>query len=251
MSVLTNPSEVAREVLRLLAVRRIPPTPDNYQTLYNEIAGLTNEPPPFPEKQCRGLIEGIDRQRPEQLRLVRELEQATANKAWDDIQTSLLTQLNREPPAWATLIGELLRQWETHHSGLTTSKKREAVDHVLSSAGQDQEILFNRLSGLIGSWGQQGRADAEMALVDEISGTVAETAPLAVAPETKQSAPNEFIGELRELFAFTLEAAIATQLVDFPELSKESTRLAQEIRSAKNIRNLKKILDKLYTDNSI
>lgn len=245
MPVLTNPSEVAREVLRLLAVRRITPTPDNYQTLYNEIAGLTNDQPPFPEKQCRSLIEGIDRQRPEQLRLVRELEQATANKAWDDIQASLLTLLNREPPPWATLIGELLRQWETHQSGLTTSKKREAVDHVLSSAGQDQEILFNRLSGLIGSWGQQGRAEAEMALVDEISAPLNESEPLTVPPQAKPSSTNEFIGELRELFAFTLETAIATQLVDFPELSKESSHLAQEIRSAKNIRNLKKILDKL------
>src|SRR5574340_1286740 len=34
-----NPTEVARETLRRLALRRIAPTPDNYQTLYEEIAG--------------------------------------------------------------------------------------------------------------------------------------------------------------------------------------------------------------------
>ncbi|OJW74868.1 GGDEF domain-containing protein [Thiobacillus sp. 65-1402] len=36
---LANPTEVARETLRRLALRRIAPTPDNYQTLYEEIAG--------------------------------------------------------------------------------------------------------------------------------------------------------------------------------------------------------------------
>lgn len=36
---LSNPTEVARETLRRLAMRRIAPTPDNYQTLYEEIVG--------------------------------------------------------------------------------------------------------------------------------------------------------------------------------------------------------------------
>ncbi len=36
---LDNPTEVARETLRRLALRRIAPTPDNYQTLYEEIVG--------------------------------------------------------------------------------------------------------------------------------------------------------------------------------------------------------------------
>jgi diguanylate cyclase len=36
---LDNPTEVARETLRRLAMRRIAPTPDNYQTLYEEIVG--------------------------------------------------------------------------------------------------------------------------------------------------------------------------------------------------------------------
>ena len=35
-----QPSEIARETLRQLAMRRIPPTPDNYLMLYNEIAGI-------------------------------------------------------------------------------------------------------------------------------------------------------------------------------------------------------------------
>lgn len=247
MPALTNPSEVAREVLRLLAVRRITPTPDNYQALYNEIAGLDSDTPPFPEKQCRGLLDNLERQRPEQLRLSRELDQAVTDKDWESFQATLLAWLNREPPAWAALIGELLRQWETRHNGLTTSKKREALDHVLSSASQDVDILFTRLNGLIASWAQTGRAGADMELVAEFPETAETSSTITptVFPEETPSPANEFLAELRELFAFTLETAIATQLVEFPELSLEATHLAGEVRQARNTRTLKKLLARL------
>lgn len=249
MPALTNPSEVAREVLRLLAVRRITPTPDNYQALYNEIAGLDNDAPPFPEKQCHSLLDGLERQRPEQLRLSRELDQAVTDKDWEGFQATLLAWLNREPPAWAPLIGELLRQWETRHNGLTTSKKRDALDHVLASASQDGDILFTRLNGLIASWAQTDRAGADMELVAEMpdgetTSTSARPSPTANSEETPSPA-NEFLAELRELFAFTLETAIATQLVEFPELSQEATHLAGEVRQARSTRTLKKLLARL------
>ncbi|MEW5968223.1 MAG: diguanylate cyclase [Pseudomonadota bacterium] len=41
---IANPTEVAREALRRLAMRRIAPTPDNYQTLYEEIVGKSSAP---------------------------------------------------------------------------------------------------------------------------------------------------------------------------------------------------------------
>src|SRR4030065_743979 len=41
---LSNPTEVARETLRRLAMRRISPTPDNYQTLYEEIVSVPAAP---------------------------------------------------------------------------------------------------------------------------------------------------------------------------------------------------------------
>ncbi len=34
-----NASDVARDVIRQLAARRMPPTPDNYSMLYAEISG--------------------------------------------------------------------------------------------------------------------------------------------------------------------------------------------------------------------
>ncbi|MFN3396994.1 MAG: hypothetical protein ACK4ZS_00500, partial [Sulfurimicrobium sp.] len=39
MPAFTNPADIARETLKLLSARRIAPTPENYQTIYHEIAG--------------------------------------------------------------------------------------------------------------------------------------------------------------------------------------------------------------------
>ncbi|MES2741301.1 MAG: GGDEF domain-containing protein [Pseudomonadota bacterium] len=39
-----NPAEIAREAFRQLATRRLAPTPANYRTVYNEIAGIAEEP---------------------------------------------------------------------------------------------------------------------------------------------------------------------------------------------------------------
>lgn len=47
-----SPSEIARETLKLLATRRLPPTPDHYQALYDEVAGTTSAPA-FPSAQLR------------------------------------------------------------------------------------------------------------------------------------------------------------------------------------------------------
>ena len=39
-----NPADIAREAFRRLATRRIAPTPDAYRGIYNEIAGIADEP---------------------------------------------------------------------------------------------------------------------------------------------------------------------------------------------------------------
>lgn len=52
---MSQPSEIARETLRLLAQRHLPPTPDNYRTLYQEIAG-TNRPGAVTAPEPRDLL---------------------------------------------------------------------------------------------------------------------------------------------------------------------------------------------------
>ena len=71
-----NPFEIARETLRLLAARRTAPTPDNYLTIYHEIAGTKVVGNVFPEPQLRALANTLPKESPDQLRLARLLDEA-------------------------------------------------------------------------------------------------------------------------------------------------------------------------------
>ena len=84
---LDNPTEVARETLRRLAMRRIAPTPDNYQTLYEEIVGVPSAPPADPNAPSAatalsGLVMDLNRQYPELAAPVETLNQAIRKGDW-------------------------------------------------------------------------------------------------------------------------------------------------------------------------
>lgn len=242
MATLSNPFEIAREALRLLAVRRIPPTPDNYLTLYQEIAGIKPAAEPFPEKQLRALTNSLPKSTPDQMRLSRQLEEALKNANWDDYKTRLIDFIEAlavtQKLAWSDLISDLLRQWDAKHIGLTAARKRESLEHVLVGSGGNPENLFNRLQSLLRSWGQGQGRDLEQGSPAEIADTATSAAPLTTSADDLQP-------ELRQLFAFTLETAIATLLVENTQLTADAVHLAKDIRGANNPAQMQEFLTRL------
>lgn len=88
-----NPSELARETFKLLASRRLPPTPNNYQALYDEIAGI-NSAPAFPEGPLRQIARVLPGQTPAQKRLLGMFESAVAANDWAAMQGVLVGYAN-------------------------------------------------------------------------------------------------------------------------------------------------------------
>ncbi|SMB24350.1 Diguanylate cyclase (GGDEF) domain-containing protein [Sterolibacterium denitrificans] len=247
MSKPTPPSEIAREVLRQLAARRQLPTPDNYAALYNEIAG-TAAAEAFPEKPMKALAAALPRATAEQAKLTRQFEAAVAEKSWNGIKDALLAlaaPATNEPLQWSPLIRDLLTQLERNHANLTSSRKRESLEHLLQSTSAP-ELLHARLQSLLRAW-LQGSAAEEFALVEDPAADaagVASTADAALAPAADLSpvlqsgSPPESASvssatlnrNLREWFATLLDDSINTLLTDVPELAAEASQLAREIR---------------------
>lgn len=242
MTTPSNPFEVARETLKQLAARRIAPTPDNYLTLYHEIAGTRPAGEGFPEQQLRSLAAALPRSSPDQLRLARQLDQAVKAANWGDYRSSLVdfvtTLAEAQKLAWADLIADLLRQWEAKHHGLTAARKRESLEHILASSGANPEILFQRLQGLLRAWGQGKEGEASILPPDCPPPEIPEDLPATASPADQ-------LLHLRELFSFTLETAIATQLIESPQLAAESRALASDIRKASGTQQLQAFLARL------
>ena len=224
-------SEIARETLRQLAMRRVPPTPDNYRTLYHEISG-TAAIEAFPERALKTIAAGLPKTAPEQLRFGRQFEAAIAEGTWDGVKTSLADLLAKSaaaPPNWSGLIRDLVSQHEIRHAGITAAKKREALDHVLSASGTP-DVLFGRLQSLVRTWSQSGTAEAA---------TVESAAEEGAAAGGKSVAATRQIGaELQELLATLLDDALGTVLSEAPDLTREATGLATDIRAAQTTEQL-------------
>ena len=219
MSNPSTPFEIARETLKQLAVRRIAPTPDHYLTLYHEIAGSDPAQSSFPQHHLRALTAALPRNSPEQLGLIRRLEEHIKNSNWEGYRGTLCDFLNGLIEAqkinWSELISQLLQQWDARHQGLTSARKREMLEHVLNASSSNPETLYGRLQSLLKSWGE--------GLTGEF------TATNINVTTSEQNASEGLDAALKNLLAFTLETVIASQLAHEPRLAAEAHRLATEV----------------------
>src|SRR3989339_234113 len=146
MATPTSPSEIARETLKALAARKLPPTPDNYAQAYLEISGVAQEP-----SGAVAVIEHIAQhlalESPPNSAASQALKQSIATQNWEQCQNELqklllpatqkeLSQSKAEPAPellWSGMIRDLLRQIDTPHKGITMTRKKEGVETVLNS----------------------------------------------------------------------------------------------------------------------
>ena len=84
-----QPSEIAREALKFLAVRQLAPTPANYQACYNEIAGIPNQSA-FPEAQLRELSSALQARSEAQEAQLDKLSAAISRRSWEGVRMALV-----------------------------------------------------------------------------------------------------------------------------------------------------------------
>ncbi|MFZ4287914.1 GGDEF domain-containing protein [Variovorax sp. HJSM1_2] len=84
-----SPNEIARETLKQLATKKLAPTPENYQTLYHEIAG-TLPPAFFPSEPLRKIAAVLPAKNPGQQKQLGLLTSAIGQRSWDGVQNALI-----------------------------------------------------------------------------------------------------------------------------------------------------------------
>ena len=101
--------EIARETLKQLTQRKLPPTPLNYQKIYSEIAQLPIEPP-FPIERLRDIAVSLPTKTPGQQKQRGLLESAINQLNWDGVKNALMAYGGFSPPAPepAKAIGAML-----------------------------------------------------------------------------------------------------------------------------------------------
>lgn len=89
--------EIARETLKQLTLRKLVPTPANYQSVYNEVAGIPNVPH-FPLEMLRDIARALPAKTPGQQKQRGLMEYAVDRMSWDGVKTALMAYGGFVPP---------------------------------------------------------------------------------------------------------------------------------------------------------
>jgi diguanylate cyclase len=231
-----NPTDLARETLKLLATRRIAPTPANYQRIYHEISG-NSDASPAAERVLHALRD-IAVAYPDSPPLTNLARAALAGEV--EQFGSILTGLANGRGArqdWSPVIRELLRQIELRQSATSLARKKEGLERLLINFGSDP-LLYDKLQSLLTNWGEQPEPGGPVEPVSTLAPAPVRSAAAPVATAEPTMAPmisslGEIIRQVKELLAQTLEVGLAGRLQFAPELAIEARNLAQQAREAR------------------
>ncbi len=147
------PSDIARETLKQLAARRLPPTPDHYLALYDEIAG-SRSPQPFPEGPLHQILRVLPGQTPAQKRLLGQFERAVNNKDWSALQSVLVGYANLGLNPAATAAAAPVETASEATAAKTLPEEfaqmlARLIDNTLPALGEDDARVIDMANQLI------------------------------------------------------------------------------------------------------
>jgi diguanylate cyclase len=238
----SNPTELARETFKLLASRRIAPTPQNYQRIYNEISGGSSPDSAVDdiEENLAKAFDVLGRKSPGLAAPLKAAAKALESRNWSSFQDSLAALGKSEPSAsanWPDLLRELLKQWDLKHAGLTSTRKKEALERVLINFGRDPVELHAKLRALTKAWSEGAAGTPDIAMAEPKAGAV----PAAEEPvppgrggvPLNVASPDDVPAMLAELLAQALLQGVMPRIGHLPDLAREVNHLASEARNAR------------------
>lgn len=267
-----SPADVARETFRQLSINRTPPTPEAYRKLYNEIAGITDDPEDSLEhnKSHRELesilvnfANSLTLESKDYAHIGHHLTLCAEKRQWDEYQQGLNVFIEKifsqiknlhakaNEDVKALLAGspaDLQKQENVLKdllirtlglalpSLLTTapelSKESEALSKLLKSAQSEKE--FSNVGA---------RLKNLCFKIEHLPETSSETSAKSAAMAAPPDAP--LIPMLSKLLSQTLSMAVSALLQNEPRLLETSDKLADEVKTAKTLYDFQNIESRL------
>jgi diguanylate cyclase len=164
-----TPAEIARETLKVLAARRMAPSPDNYTRVYEEIAGVPGQYSGSAVDALIAALRDAARSAPAMREPVQRMQRALAEHNWKACAAELVTvgsnAAGGSGAQWSDALRELARQCLTRHIGISAERKRESLERLLIHFGQSPE-LPDKLLALARAWSEAREAQTGIATAE-------------------------------------------------------------------------------------
>jgi diguanylate cyclase len=252
-----NPIEIARETLKQLSARKLLPTPENFEFIFNELA---QTPSSRENKLATQLTRALESQSSDtvqsQLALSR-LQQAVSENRWEQVPQLAIDcmreSLKRSQPAqsWGSLIQELIRCWDIRQPNVPQHFKQSTLDRVLINYGNQPDELNGKLAGLISNWGTPPTTPATPELVESRSETVSNTVAASVelpeaAVAASQIADNSW-ATWQRMLSYALKHGLGPRLLNYPDLLDGLELLIDDLQPLQDAAALDAYLPRLRT----
>ncbi len=133
--------------------------------------------------------------------------------------------------SWGEILREVLIELEANRPGYTRSKKKDAIDRVLSNFGGDATALASKLQGLTALWRGEGEN-----LPPELLAELKESSP--PADEEAPGSPAATAIWWREMLVQTLEFGVLASLNPLPELARHAQEVLDQAKAARTDKQL-------------
>jgi diguanylate cyclase len=263
-----SPADIARETIKQMALRRAEPNPDNYQLIYNEIAGIKT--PPTLVQVFQKSLKSLPHDTAMQISWVNRWEKVLKQQAFDDLPAILAESMNakvNQSKQWPDAIRELVRGWDSKRVDIDASRKKETLERVLIKFGEGEE-LAQKIQGLAQSWMQVDVKNTGSQLIDALeviddtnitptpkqatalvdsqpevalSKALAMTTPsedsedeAVVTPDNQQLF--EIFNTLKDIYKQSLKHGLIPRLEGYPDLEQDAQLLLSEAEKARKFK---------------
>ncbi len=218
------PLDIARETFKQMAVRRVEPTPDNYQLIYNEIAGSPAKE--TLDSAIRKALKQLPNGTTEQSKWISRWEKLLKQNDWTTLPALLSEGMDVSiafSKQWPDAIRELLQGWDAKQIGLDLPRKKEALERVLINFGSDP-LLAQKIQTVVSGWKQYGTNEKGSQTIEVVN---AEAMPATVITQYKLVAPASDIAVMLNVEQKTDEIPQTTGIE--PDQFQESFRTLQDV----------------------
>ncbi|MGI9134670.1 MAG: GGDEF domain-containing protein [Rhodoferax sp.] len=171
-----KPFEIARETLKQLTLRKLVPTPGNYQALYHEIAEIPVVPA-FPSEILRDISQALPTKTPGQQKQRGLLDSAIERMHWDGVKNALIAYGGFVPPAGPEAAKDARASYPTAETPAVSSAAITAdflaqiarlIEYAQPALGSDDEHFVMQTTELLKVLKQPGVdvASAKVTLVN-------------------------------------------------------------------------------------
>ncbi|HEY0268928.1 MAG TPA: diguanylate cyclase, partial [Methyloradius sp.] len=250
------------QTLLQLTTRKIPPTPDNYRKMYDEISGIASiDHSTELARTLDSVLQEAGQRQPKYIVAAQSINSLIAKQDWAKLEDQFRKLIPvgdiDDTITWPMVVRNLVKQLEVNHKGITNTRKKEGLNRVLTNFGQDADILAQKIHALTASW---GTGTSEQMIDTPASASPINTStPVSPAATTTAINPEDLIDVVikddsdaaeiadlwRGMLVKTLDLVVVPQLKNVPEAYAKAQILLADAKNVQTKQHVIKISEHL------